>query len=76
MASKRPGLSQGKTAPSFCHGKVTILRGPAESCEMNIDATPAPFSLQDSAAPRQIMCDLPMTQRGPADEAGGLQPQN
>jgi hypothetical protein len=26
--------------------------------------------LQDSAGPRQIVCDLPMTQRGPAEEAG------
>jgi hypothetical protein len=31
--------------------------------------TPAPFFLQDSAGPRQIVCDLPMTQRGPAEEA-------
>ena len=29
--------------------------------------TPAPF-LQDSAGPRQIVRDLPMTQRGPAEE--------
>jgi hypothetical protein len=26
--------------------------------------------LQDSAGPRQIVCDLPMMQRGPAEEAG------
>ena len=30
--------------------------------------TPAPF-LQDSAGPRQIVSDLPMTQRGPEEEA-------
>ena len=39
--------------------------------------TPAPFFLQDSAGPRQIVCDLPMTQRGPAEEAGfGLRGQH
>jgi hypothetical protein len=27
-------------------------------------------NLQDSAGPRQIVCDLPMTQRGPAEKAG------
>ena len=32
--------------------------------------TPAPFVLQDSAGPRQIVCDLPMTRREPAEEAG------
>jgi hypothetical protein len=31
--------------------------------------TPAPFLLQDSAGPSQIVCDLPMTRRGPAEEA-------
>ena len=31
------------------------------------DVTPAPFFLQDSAASPD--CDLPMTQRGPAEEA-------
>ena len=34
------------------------------------DVTPAPFFLQDSAGPRQIVCDLSMTQQGPAEEAG------
>jgi hypothetical protein len=118
--------------PSLCHEKVTISRGPAESCKINkcctkpatlkkavlfvqrlcgqqtlslknasfhvlrvdrhfnlqvsrrffiaclysrlcinlfADVTPAPFFLQKFAGPRQIVCDLPMTQRGPAEEA-------
>jgi hypothetical protein len=33
------------------------------------DVTPAPCFLQYSAGPRQIVCDLPMTQRGSAEEA-------
>ena len=33
--------------------------------------TPAPFFLQDSPGPRQIMCDLPMTHRGLAEENPG-----
>ena len=28
-----------------------------------------PVVLQDSTGPRQIVCDLPMMQRGPAEEA-------